>query len=182
MYDHFWAGFSKTTAKEHGLMDHKGKTIPREVKSLADRIRKDQPDKDDEYAYRTAWDIYRSYTAEGKQYPHKSPESGLAVAGGGTGSLTKKAFLTEFIAKRRQKRLDEAKVGYEQAKASMNEATAHHPIPAQIYKKWDEQFHRSEHKGHTAGWNYHADKFNDWIKTPDGDRWNTAQAKKSQHR
>lgn len=76
-------------AKEHGLMEHKGKTIPKEVKSLADRIRKDQPDKDDEYAYRTAWDVYRSYTPEGKQYPNKSPESGLKREGGGTGPLSK---------------------------------------------------------------------------------------------
>lgn len=76
-------------AKEHGLMEHKGKTIPREVKSLADRIRKDQPDKNDEYAYRTAWDIYRSHTAEGKSYPNKSTESGLAREGGGTGPISK---------------------------------------------------------------------------------------------
>lgn len=76
-------------AKEHGMMEHKGKTIPREVKSLADRIRKEQPDKDDEYAYRTAWDIFRSHTPEGKAYPHKSPESGLAREGGGTGPINK---------------------------------------------------------------------------------------------
>lgn len=82
-------------AKEHGMMEHKGKTIPKEVKSLADRIRKEQPDKDDEYAYRTAWDIFRSYTSEGKSYPHKSTESGLAREGGGTGSI-KHAFWSGF--------------------------------------------------------------------------------------
>jgi hypothetical protein len=78
-------------AQEYGLMEHAGKTIPREVKSLADRIRKDQPDKDDEYAYRTAWDIFRSHTAEGKSYPHKSPESGLKSEGGGTGPIEKQS-------------------------------------------------------------------------------------------
>lgn len=83
-------------AKEHGLMEHKGKTIPKEVKSLADRIRKEQPEKSDEYAYRTAWDIYRSHTAEGKGYPNKSPESGLKREGGGTGPLSKKAFWQGF--------------------------------------------------------------------------------------
>lgn len=80
-------------AKEHGMMEHKGKTIPKEVKSLADRIRKEQPDKSDEYAYRTAWDIFRSETPEGKQYPHKSPESGLKREGGGTGPITKESSL-----------------------------------------------------------------------------------------
>lgn len=76
-------------AKEHGMMEHKGKTIPKEVKSLADRIRKKEPDRSDEYAYRTAWDIFRSETPEGKSYPHKSPESGLAREGGGAGPLSK---------------------------------------------------------------------------------------------
>lgn len=70
-------------------MEHKGKTIPKEVKSLAGRIRKEEPDRSDEYAYRTAWDIYRSHTAEGKSYPNKSPESGLKREGGGTGPLSK---------------------------------------------------------------------------------------------
>lgn len=83
-------------AKEHGLEEHKGKTIPKEVKSLADRIRKKDPSATDEYAYRTAWDIFRSHTPEGKSYPNKSPESGLAREGGGTGPLSKHAFWQGF--------------------------------------------------------------------------------------
>ena len=80
--------------KAHGLEEHKGKTIPKEVKSLADRIRKKQPDKSDEYAYRTAWDVFRSHTSEGKAYPHKSPESGLASEGGGTGPIHKQGAVS----------------------------------------------------------------------------------------
>src|SRR5512135_570325 len=82
-------------AKEHGLEEHKGVTIPKEVRSLADRIRKKE-NVSDEYAYRTAWDIFRSHTAEGKSYPHKSPESGLAREGGGTGPIEKKGSDMSF--------------------------------------------------------------------------------------
>lgn len=91
---------NKLAAKEHGLMEHKGKTIPKEVKSLADRIRKEEPDRSDEYAYRTAWDIYRSHTAEGRQYPNRSPESGLKREGGGTGPLSKTAGFWSGFEKR----------------------------------------------------------------------------------
>lgn len=81
----FNAGFGKQAAKERGTIEHKGKEIPAEVKSLADRIRDKEPDVSDEYAYRTAWDIFRSYTKEGEKHPHKSEVSGLAVEGGKTG-------------------------------------------------------------------------------------------------
>jgi len=85
-------------AKEHGLTEHGGKTIPKEVKSLADRIRKKE-NVSDEYAYRTAWDIFRSNTSEGKSYPHKSAVSGLAREGGGTGPIghEKKAIIGAIL-------------------------------------------------------------------------------------
>lgn len=87
----------KISAEETGMMEHKGKTIPKEVKSLADRIRKKEPDRSDEYAYRTAWDIFRSHTTEGKRYPRKSEDSGLKREGGGTGPIEKKGMAMSFF-------------------------------------------------------------------------------------
>jgi hypothetical protein len=63
-----------------GTMVHKGKHISREVKSLADRIRKKQPGKSDEYAYRVANDTESSYVTHKK----KSKYSGLKREGGKT--------------------------------------------------------------------------------------------------
>ena len=75
--------FAKTMVKEavvSGTMVHKGKRISREVKSLADRIRKKNPGKSDEYAYRVANDIESSYVTHKK----KSKYSGLKREGGKT--------------------------------------------------------------------------------------------------
>ena len=75
--------FARSFIKEAmvpGMETHKGKTIPKEVRSLADRIRKKEPGKSDEYAYRTAWDIYSSYVSKEK----KSKYSGLKREGGKT--------------------------------------------------------------------------------------------------
>lgn len=66
------AGPIKTEGKKHpketGLMEDEGATKPREVKSLADRLRSKDPGMSDEKAYRIAWDIYEKHTSEGKKY------------------------------------------------------------------------------------------------------------------
>jgi hypothetical protein len=58
----------KKHPKETGLMEDEGVTKPREVKSLADRLRAKDSSMDDEKAYRIAWDIYEKHTSEGKKY------------------------------------------------------------------------------------------------------------------
>jgi len=63
-----------------GMETHKGRTVPKEVRSLADRIRKKNPEYSDEKAYRIAWDIHSSYVT-GKK---KSKYSGLKREGGKT--------------------------------------------------------------------------------------------------
>ena len=44
-----------------GYINYKGRTIPAEVKSLADRIRKKSPDYSDSQAYGTAWKVYKKH-------------------------------------------------------------------------------------------------------------------------
>jgi hypothetical protein len=63
-----------------GMETHKGRTMPKEVRSLADRIRKKNPEYSDEKAYRIANDIYSSYVSHQK----KSKYSGLKSEGGKT--------------------------------------------------------------------------------------------------
>jgi hypothetical protein len=63
-----------------GKMEHKGKTISREVKSLADRLRERDPSMSDEKAYRISNDIFASYVSHKK----KSKYSGLKREGGKT--------------------------------------------------------------------------------------------------
>jgi hypothetical protein len=63
-----------------GMETHKGRTLPKEVRSLADRIRRKNPEYSDEHAYRVAWDIYSSHVSHQK----KSKYSGLKSQGGKT--------------------------------------------------------------------------------------------------
>lgn len=97
--------------------------------------------------------------------------------------MNKTAFLKGFMDRLTQERRAKARRGYEAAKAGWHEATSHHPIPQHHIKKWDEEFEEVEKVGlrnHTRGhgWNHFADRINPWLETPEGKKWNEAQAKK----
>lgn len=83
---------------------------------------------------------------------------------------------------KREKKKSEVGSGFVSAAHAFDAQTQHHPIPQKIADKWmkdlDEEFDEGRLSGWVDGYNFFSDKFNSWITTPEGEKWNDTQAKK----
>lgn len=84
--------------------------------------------------------------------------------------------------KKKEANIAKARSGYAMAKQSMRDGVPYHPIPASVYASADAEFESfaqaKKVKDWTDGWNFHADWFNKWINTAEGEKWNDEQAAK----
>lgn len=87
----------------------------------------------------------------------------------------KSAFLSGFLAKRRADGHAEALRGFDD---NVHYYSNMHPLPPKTVKLWKGAMTEKTHRDYEEGYNHFVDHFNDWIKTPEGGRWNAAQAEK----
>lgn len=76
-----------------------------------------------------------------------------------------------------KERREKAMQGFEAAVQSMDTVNPSYPFPSSVRRQWRKEFQGSDVKGVAEGWNFHAGKFNEWLHTPAGRKWNDAQAK-----
>lgn len=54
----------------------------------------------------------------------------------------------------------------------------HHNLPSKVVSEWRSQISAKTHPKESHGYNHFGDSLNKWLQTPEGDKWNAAQAKK----
>lgn len=91
--------------------------------------------------------------------------------------MIKETFLNGFLQKRRERKKQEAYLGFQSSRVGIDSVTEHYPISPKITNQWLDEMHRTGVHGRTSGYNFFSDKFNAWIQTPEGKKWNEHQAK-----
>jgi hypothetical protein len=91
------------------------------------------------------------------------------------------AMIGHSSQRNKEKELNDPKaqeVLFGMAEKNMLDQSLHHPLPTSVVNEWRQEIKDGKVKVH--GWNHFADKFNGWIGTEEGQKWNNTQAKKYQ--
>lgn len=87
--------------------------------------------------------------------------------------MNKTAFFEGFRKRRAERLANEAHMGFNTAWSNIHEM---HPLPKKTVAKWHAELDKK--KGIAEGYNHFSDQFNAWLPTPEGNKWNDAQAAK----
>lgn len=87
--------------------------------------------------------------------------------------MIKEAFFSGFFKRRDERKKQEAHAGFHHALDGVHSI---HPLPPKTVELWGKDL--PSKGGFHEGYNHFSDKFNSWLPTTEGKKWNAAQAKK----